>query len=482
MSTLSSLGIGSGLDINGIVNKLMSVESQPLFDLQSQAQKIQTQASLLGQVKSAYAQLQSALQAFSSDSAKTSLLGLNVSSSDSTVASASISGSVPPGSYALNVSALASSQQLVSNSGQASSSAALTSSAGSITIQLGQITGGSFNSTTGAYTGASFAPTAGSSATLSINAGASLNDIRDAINKSSLGVQASVIFDGASYRLSLASPSLGAKQSLSISATGDAALQALMTQDPTATQNFKETKTASDLSATLNGIAITSSSNSLSSNIPGLSISAFKTGFTSLNVSQSASVAASLINPVISAWNSLNSLTRQLTAYDPATKKAGGLNGDSLVRGSLSSLRSAIFGAQASGSSASANYTTLMSIGVSVDSKGVASLDSSKLQAALNADPSSVSKLLLPSGANLLGNALTSLNSLVGAGGFQSRIDSLNSKLSANQKQQDALSTRLDAIQKQLTAQYTSLDVAVSQMQNLSNSLSASWTNISKNA
>ena len=84
MTTISSPGIGSGLDVNGIVSKLMAVERQPITDLQTQQTSIKSQISALGQLKSLLATLQTSAESFSTDQ---KMLTLNAALTDTTVGS-----------------------------------------------------------------------------------------------------------------------------------------------------------------------------------------------------------------------------------------------------------------------------------------------------------------------------------------------------------------------------------------------------------
>lgn len=483
MSTLSSLGIGSGLDVQSIVSQLMSVEQQPLNKLQTKATAIQTQVSLYGQIKSAYSNLQSSIQALSNDANRTQLLGLQSSSSDTSIATATINANVPTGIYNLTVNSLASTQQLVS-SGITDPAASLSTSNASLQISFGKITGGTLDSISGTYSGASFTPKTGTLPNpISIPAGTSLNGLRDLINKAKLGVSATVVNDGTQYHLTLSSTTPGASNSLSLQATGDASLASFINQDPSGQQNFKQTSAASDLTGTLNGLSITSSSNTLTNNIPGLTINALKVGSSTLNVSTNSSGPSSLLSGVVNNWNALNALTRQLTSYDPATKKSGPLIGESLVENSLNTVRQQLFSATASkDSAANSNFNSLLQIGLNVDSKGVASLDSSKLTKALQSDPNAVVNLLSASsgGAKVTQKAESLLSNLLGTStGFQTKLDSLNGQLKSNQKKQDALNVRLTQVQAALTKQYTALDTTVSKLQKISSSLSASLSSSS---
>src|ERR1700712_4885718 len=130
--TISSAGIGSGLDVNSIVTQLMAVERQPLTRLQTTAATYQTQLSAFGQMQSLVSSLQDAAKPmFSADSFARS----NAGSSDATSVTASTTTKAVPGLYSVAVSALSATQSLVSAAGVFADSAALVGT-GSLTISL----------------------------------------------------------------------------------------------------------------------------------------------------------------------------------------------------------------------------------------------------------------------------------------------------------------------------------------------------------
>lgn len=470
MAGIQAAGLGSGLDINSLVNQLIGAQSGPLNALSSKAQTVQNNISNIGSLKSAYSTFQSALQGLSNSSAATALMGLQASSSDAAIASATIAsgGVANAGAYAVNATTLASAQSLVSSAGQSSASTAI--GGGTLSISLGAISGGTLDPDTGKYSGSTFEMASASPVNVTIPAGSSLTQIASAINSSSAGVKAAVVFDGSKHLLTLSSAQTGAKSAIKITSTGDAALSALVDQDPAGPQNFKQINPPKDLAATINGIPVTGSSNTLTGNVEGLNFTFAKTGPATVTVSQSASSVASAMGAMVSSWNALNALSKKLTGYDAETKVAGPLQGDSLASGALSQLRSSFFGSSFSG--ANPAYSTLMSLGVSVDSKGVASIDNAKLSAALKADPQAAQKLFASGGGNATKQATDLLTSLTGAAGFQSRIDGLNSQLRLISKQQTDVQARLESEKKSLLAQFTSLDTMVSSFNNVSSFLS----------
>ena len=190
---LSTPGIGSGLDVNGIVNQLMSVERRPLIALDSKEAKQQTQLSAFGALKGALSAFQSSLSGLSSldkFNANTAKL------TDSSLASVSASTSAIPGNYDIEVQTLAQAQKLKSGN-FASSNTQIGS--GTLTIQFGTYDGDTFT----------LNPEKAAQSITITPADSSLAGVRDAINQSDAGISASIVNDGSGDRLVIASKDTG---------------------------------------------------------------------------------------------------------------------------------------------------------------------------------------------------------------------------------------------------------------------------------
>ena len=110
-STLSSPGVGSGLDVQGIVSKLMSVEQQPLNALDSKVQNLQTELSAYGQLSSTITNFQTAIGKLNDP---TKFKVYSATSSDTTVASATADSTAVRGNYSIQVNRVAENHQMVS--------------------------------------------------------------------------------------------------------------------------------------------------------------------------------------------------------------------------------------------------------------------------------------------------------------------------------------------------------------------------------
>ena len=246
----------------------------------------------------------------------------------------------------------------------------------------------------GAYLGAGFtADPDRTSGTVTINANNNtLQGITDAINKGSFGVTASIVSDGSSgtsatpYHIVLTSNSTGASSSMKISLAGvngdpaDPALVDLLAYDPTGTQNLSQKTSAQDTLATVNGIAVSSTSTSLTGAVPGVSFNLNKTGSTNVVVAKDTSTITTNVNGFVKAYNDLNNQIGQLAGYDAETKKGGPLLGNSTIQSLQAGVRHQLSQPIAG---LKGKLTNLSQVGISFQKDGSLTLDTSKFNKAL---------------------------------------------------------------------------------------------------
>ena len=392
MATITSTGLGSGLDIEGIVTKLMTVEAQPLTQLATKEASYQAKLTAIGTFTGSLSSFQSAAAALDNTS---TINAVSTSSSNTSVVTASGTSAASTGSYSVEVTQLAKSQSIVAQ-GQTTITNPI--GTGTITFDFGTISGGAFNAATGQYTGASFTSNGSGSHSVTITAANnSLAGIRDAINAAGIGVTASIVNDGsaAPYRLVLSSNAQGASNSIKVSVnpTGGA-LDNYISNDPAGTQNLKETVTAQNSTLLVNGISVSSSSNSVSSAISGVTLNLLNTNLgtpATITVGRDSSSFTTLIGKFVTAYNDLNKTITDLTKYDSKTGVAGTLIGDPTLRTVQSQIRTALFSSVPGLKVGAYNNTT--QVGLGLDKSGNLTLDSAKLSSALSTNSNDVASL-----------------------------------------------------------------------------------------
>ena len=382
MATAPGSATSSGLDVNSIVSQLMTIEQRPLLALAKKEASYQAQLSAYGSIKGALSTFQSAVSGLSSI---TKFQSLTATSADTSIFTASAASTAVAGAYSIDaITKLAQAQKLAAT-GQASSTAAIGS--GTLTFNFGTITGGTFDGNTGKYTGATFTSNGAGVKTVTIDAtNNSLQGIRDAINAANIGVTATIINDGGTspYRLALTSDSIGKANSIKISVTGDAALSNLLAHDPAndAGQNLAETITAQNAELKIDGVSVSKTSNTITDAIQGVTLNLQKTAATpiKLTVARDSAAIKSSVEAFVKAYNDLNKTLKDLSAYDPATKKGAVLQGDSTVRTLQTQIRAVLNTPVAN---TSGSLTNLSQIGVMFQKDGTLALDTAKLNTAI---------------------------------------------------------------------------------------------------
>lgn len=439
-------GIGSGLDINGLVSQLMSSEQRPMNLLKKQESATNAKISAYGQLTSSLASLQAAVR-------KLTATGISACTATSSSAALAVStgSNAAPGNYSIQVNQLAQAQKLVSP-GFADASAAL--GAGTLAITV-----------------------AGGASVALAPASNSLEGLRDAINNAGLGVSASIVDDGSASgkRLVIAGKDTGAGKHFSLSGSG---ALAAFSFDPAAPVEFgydgagnapasmSRTQKAQDAQLTIDGMKVSSPTNTLTSALPGITLRATQVTTTavSVDVQRDAAGIKSSANALAKAWNDLKSLVASQTAWNDTTKTGAALHGESGPSSILSQIRGAL--TKAVGGAGS--LAQLTDIGISFQKDGTIAVNDAKLQSAIDARPSDLQALF--AGTDGVATRLnTLLTNVLGDGGvISNRTSGLNASLRSLSMRENAEQSRLDRLQASYRAQFTRLDTALASMQNTS--------------
>jgi flagellar hook-associated protein 2 len=432
MATISSAGIGSGLDVSSLVSQLVAAERAPTANRLSTAQsKLNVQLSALGSFKGTLSGLQGKLSALMSGG---SLGSVAATSSNEDVFTVTASDSASIGNYDIEVVSLAKASKQIS--GVYVDGADTVLGNGDVTIGVGA-----------------------DSFTVSLGDGANtLADLRNAINDAAdnTGVTATLINESGGTRLLLTAKDTGVDHTVSVSSS---------------LLGFTEKQAPQDAHLRVEGYDVYSASNTVTDAIDGVSITllAEDPGNTaSLKVSADTAAASDAIQSFVKSYNDTLTVIKALTKYDPDTGTAGSLNGDSTVRGAASQMRNII----GSIVSDAGSFSHLSQLGISIQTDGTLEVDDSKLSAALTTDRAAVERLF--GGDNGIATRLdTALEGLIGDDGIiESRTESINSRLEDISDQTDALDRRMESVQARYLAQFTALDTLISQLTTTSDYLS----------
>ena len=462
MATISSPGIGSGLDVGSIITQLMAIERAPKDKLASEATKTQTQISEVGKITSAVSKLRDLASKLASSSFWQQT---TASSSNAAAVAVTSSSSAAASNFAVNVTKLAKAQSVVGATTFASATAFV--GTGTLTLDMG-----SWDATQTNFT----ARTPASGASLTIEATDTVESLRDKINAAGLGISASILTDATGARLVMRSKETGATNGFAVSvsgATGDLgslAYPALGAK--TATMN----NAGSDASATINGLAVTSATNVLTNVLDGVSLTlnATTTSEVTINVASDTEAMKKVMQDFASAYSEVVRTIATNTKYDAASKKAGPLQGDNAIVSVLSRMR----GIVGMSSGAAAAFPRLSDIGFEQQRDGSLTVNETRLKNALsnltdlrkafsNVDTGDGSTDGFARRFKAMADGLLNTD-----GTLSSRSDGLNEKLRRNQKNQEAIEQRLVQTQKRLEAQYGALDTKLSASNGLSSYVS----------
>jgi flagellar hook-associated protein 2 len=396
--SISSPGIGSGLDVNSIVTSLMNVEKQPLTAVSKQKTDYQSQISAYGTMKSALSTFQTAVQALSSPA---KFNAQTATSGNTSVFTATANGNATLGDYAVTVSQLAKSQKLAMDGFTNTSDVVGT---GTLTISFGTFTPEIITPPTPS----SFTPnTAKTDVTITIDSSNNtLAGVRDAINASNSSISATIVNDGSSNRLVITSKDTGEVNSLKISVADDdtnhldASGLSRLAYDPTAIagsgKNMTQMQAAKNAILDIDGITVIKSSNTVTDAIEGVTLNFLTTSNSSsvnLGITTNQDKIKESVTAFVEGYNKLNDTLRSLTKYDETGKTSGVLLGDATARSVINQIKTVMTKTITS----SGTINSLSQIGVSFQRDGKLALDASKLASAVTSNFSEIATLFAPS-------------------------------------------------------------------------------------
>jgi flagellar hook-associated protein 2 len=460
MAAITAGGIGSGLDVNGIVEKLMEIERKPLATFDTKQNTYQTKLSAYSIVKGNLASLQTAATSLATASTFTSKAA---TVSDATVLSASASTDVAAGSYSISVTQLAKFHAVRSNTDYAATSD--TFNTGTLAISVG----------------------AGAAVNVTIDgSNNTLAGIRQAINDAGAGVNATIVNDGTTNRLILTSATSGSVGAINVVVADDGSggSNALSQLD---TVSLVDVQTADNALFTINGLAVSRSSNTVTDVVDGLTLSLTKgtlasPGTATVTVARNTAAVTSAVEGFVKAYNTVVDHLKSSSAYNATTKSGGPLYAEGTAR----SIRADLGGLAFSNvSGISGGVDSLSSIGVTVQLNGSLAIDSSKLKAAVE-DPAKDLQSLFGQTtvgneglAVRFGNALSPF--VAGDGLIAGRTDGLTSSVSYINTQRIELESRLSKIEARYRQKYAALDALAASMNRTQQYLTTQLSSLSSN-
>ncbi|MDT8398941.1 MAG: flagellar filament capping protein FliD [Pseudomonadales bacterium] len=434
---ITALGIGSGLDINGLLAQLESAERLKLNPITEQKQSTQARISAFGSLKSALSQLQIVSNKLNEstlfDSVKSSVSGTGVT--------AAAHPGAPVGSFQIEVTQLARAFSVASTG-----LADRTTNLGAATLSL----------------------ELGSGELISVDIAAessSLENVRDAINATGAGVQAALVNDGSAnpHRLVLTSTQTGTQAAISTIDFG--ALAGSLALDATTEV------TARDATLNINGIAISSQSNQVEEAIQGITLNLTETGSTSLTVARDDKAVKDAIKSFVSTFNNLRSNIDSLNSFNADTGVSGRLLGNSTLRSVQSQLRTVLSEGAGTGGG---EFQQLSDIGITLQLDGKLELDEARLDDVISNDFADLTSFFAGPSVNegLAGRIHQSMEQMLSEQGLiNTATEGLTSSIERLDQRQLRVEQGIDTTLDRFRTQFARLDSLIAGLNATSNVL-----------
>jgi len=470
-------GLGSGLNISSIVTALVNADkSAKQNQIDRQTATNTAQISGIGSLKSVLANFQTAMKNLSSTT-NPQFLGFTATSGDAKVLTATASNTAVNGTYVVKVSNLATSSKV-----------ATAAFAGGASTSIPE---GTLNITQN-----------GTSVPVSIPAGATLQSVRDAINtqQGANGFSANIVTDSFGSRLVMGSSATGAGSDITLSGITGLEITAgqKMGATPTDTSAGAIGEFAVDANFTVDGLALTSKTNTVDKAVSGLTLNLVAGGdaTTTVTVGPNGDGLKKAIQSFVDAYNqvvtSVNSLTKPTLDKDGNPTVAAALTGDPLSRSVLASIREPLVT-----TGAGDKLTVLSQLGITTNQKtGALDFDSTKFSKAMDTQKlgGEVQKLFLgdptATGAAAKG-LLTRMNEAIQpytVTGKEGILDSRSTNLAKTKsnlaEQQAALDRRVETLTAVLTKKYNDMDSLVGKLKATASNITSMFDaiNAQKNA
>lgn len=463
-------GIGSGLDISGMVSQLVAADRKPADNaLNLQQSKAKLQLSSVGTITAAFDKLKTSLTALKASTAfdtRTVTASKGGTNNADEILTASVAlydvgttkAAASNGTHKVNVLELATAHKLIADTSVPKTQAF---AAGTLTLTVG-------------------VGDKAKTMNVEVENGDTLSTIRNKIDAAGRkeGVQTTLISSGDNQYLSIAQEKTGAANAIKLEYAGsDTGLTSLV-------GSLKENTAAKDAKLTIDGVEVISASNTVADAVPGLTLNLKMKGESTVTISTDTAAATKVMQDFVTAYNAALAAISTETAYDTKTKEASSLTGDAQMRGAMSQLRAQMSSILKDLSAEGLDPKTLgLQTRGYPNADGSLVLDTTKFAAALANQPERIRQSITgdTGGAGKLYTMVDGyVSTTVGKeGAFVSRTNSLNKTLTDIDKRRADLDTRMDGVAERYKKQFLALDTLMGKLQQSSSALSQQLSQLS---
>jgi len=438
-SSIVFSGLASGIDSEAIVNALTQAQKTPMTRLQAQKTEFSTQSRKLSDIKTKLTTLQTAAKALDT---KSEALGNKVSSSEEKFLKATGTGGASMGSFKVEVTSVATAERTYSEPLSSDSEAGVAGS-GTLTIQVGE----------------------GTAYDIEIDGDDTLASIAKKINASGAQVSAGIIKEGGNYRLQVTGRQTGAANTIEFTESGGLTL---------GLQGAEAKQEAADAKVLVDGFEISSSTNSVTGAVPGVTLNVIDKGTSVIQVDRDSDSLKTKMTAFVTAYNDvMKTLNTEFSSVAGVTKGRDSLIGDGTLHSLQSSLRSALSSVTNNGESA---LTTFGSIGLTAQRDGTLSFDDAKYTKAVNEDFEGIATALAGRSdfAGLMNKIVDAVEPYSKTDGMlRTKIDNLTARNRRIDTQVSSMQLRLDKYEEMLRRQYALLEQTIAGLNSQGNSLNS---------
>ncbi len=432
-------GLFSGIDTTSLIESLVEVYSTPQQNYEDKITDLESKQDKLSELVSLIEDFQTSLEDIEDTS---DLMAYSVDYADNDALTAEVDGGAVAGTYTVEVTQVAQSEMEVSQAFSDASTDGLLAT-GTLTVTYGT-----------------------TSTDITVDSTMSLADLADAIDGVE-GVTAYVMDTGdatSPYRLVVQGEDTGADYTIDIDTSGLTGSGLV--------PSFTEQVSAQDAQLSINGVSITSSSNTVADAVPGitLTLSDTTTSAVELTVNLDADGVEENVQAMVDAYNAIIDYIDENSQYDADTGERGDFVGESSVQRVGIGLRTALTSQFDLGQ----DYEALSQIGIATDKSGTLSIDSDTFQDVLTTDPGQVANLFTGSGG-FIENMLSRLDVYIDPyeGSLETRIDSIDDRIDDLQDIVDEYDDRIAAYEERLREQFTAMESLLGSLQSSSTYLSS---------
>ncbi len=433
-SSSGTSSFGQGINVQQFVQFALASQQANITTLQNQQTSLNSQSAEITKISTDLSNLDNAVFALKDP---LGVLSSQVAtSSNSAVVNATASSTATPGSHSITVNSLATTSSYYT---------------GALTTSTSTIAAGTFQVKVGSNAAANVTVDSTNN---------TLSQLAETINNQGIGVSASVIQDSNGYRLALVSTASGAPGDVTVSGN-------------TTGLSFAKAVTGTNASLVVDGIPISSASNTVSNVINGVTLSLGSPSPSTpvtVNVNPDSTQATSAINNLVSAYNTV--IAEINSQFNVASDGSGG--GPLEADNSLRDVQNQLLGALSYSISGNSGIVNLASIGVNFNNDGTLSVDGGKLSSALSSNFSAVQNLLQNTTTGFSQNLSTVLSNINGPGNGILTLDaqSISSTSQGITSQVADLQAALAVQQRNLTNVYSQVNTTLQELPLLESQIS----------